>query len=143
LSPVDEIVVVAGAYELEQPSDNVSRGPSVRAVECADWSHGPGASLGCGLAALGQEVEVAVVVLADGPNLAPAAVDRVLEAWRQQGGIVAASYTGGRGHPLVLGREDWGDIPDEGLHARAARLVPCDDLGVPGDVDVPEDLTTT
>jgi CTP:molybdopterin cytidylyltransferase MocA len=137
LSPVDEIVVVAGAYTLEQSIDKVSQGPSARMVKCSDWSRGPGASLRCGLTALGPEVEAAVVVLADGPNLAPAAVDRVLEAWRAQGGIVAASYAGGRGHPLVLGREDWGDVPDEGLHARAARLVPCDDLGVPGDVDTP------
>jgi hypothetical protein len=44
------------------------------------------------------------------------------------------------GHPLVLGREDWSDIPDEGLRDRAVRLVPCDDLGPPGDVDTPADL---
>jgi len=54
--------------------------------------------------------------------------------------VVAAAYDGGRGHPLVLGRADWSDIPDEGLRDRAVRLVPCDDLGAPGDVDVPEDL---
>jgi hypothetical protein len=32
------------------------------------------------------------------------------------------------------------DVPDEGLRARAARRVPCDDLGPPGDVDTEEDL---
>ena len=30
-----------------------------------------------------------------------------------------------------------GDIPDEGLRAYEPRLVPCDDLGEPGDVDYP------
>ena len=35
---------------------------------------------------------------------------------------------------------DWDVIPDEGLRDRPVRLVPCDDLGAPGDVDVPEDL---
>ena len=33
-------------------------------------------------------------------------------------------------------------IPDEGLRDRPVRLVPCDDLGAPGDVDTPEDLET-
>ena len=81
-------------------------------------------------------------MLADGPDLSPAAVGRVLDAWRAVAAIVAASYDGGRGHPLVLGRADWGDVPDGGLHERPVRLVPCDDLGSPGDVDRPEDLAS-
>ena len=137
-SSVDEIVVVSGAHELRVPSDTVSQG--LRVVECRMWADGPGASLRCGLGALGQDVEVAVVVLADGPNLSPQAVERVLDDWRSHGGVVAASYDGGRGHPLVLGRADWTEIPDEGLRDRPVRLVPCDDLGGPGDVDTPEDL---
>lgn len=137
-APVDEIVVVGGAHELE-PRSSEPQGPPCRVVRCADWDRGPGSSLRCGLRALGAEVEAAVVVLADGPDLAPEAVDRVLDVWRAEGGVVAASYEGARGHPLVLGRSDWDDVPDEGLQARTVRLVPCDDLGAPGDVDTPED----
>jgi len=137
-SPVDEIVVVAGAHALDQPSDTVSQG--IRLVDCDDWSRGPGASLRCGLAALEDDVGAAVVVLADGPTLSPHAVERVLEEWRRGGGVVAASYGGQRGHPLVLGRDDWQAIPDDGLRDRPVRLVSCDDLGAPGDVDTPEDL---
>lgn len=130
---VADVVVVAGAYELE------ARG--VRVVTCADWERGPGASLRCGLAALGPKAEAAVVVLADGPELAPAAVERVLAAWRDGAGpVVAASYDGERGHPLVVAREVWAGVPDEGLRALAPALVPCDDLGPPGDVDAREDL---
>ena len=129
LGAVDQIVVVSGAYELED------------AVPCPDWERGPGASLRCGLAALKPEVEAAVVVLADGPELVPAAIDRVLAAWRGSGAaIVAASYAGNRGHPLVVDRSAWADIPDEGLRSHHALLVPCDDLGDPGDVDYPDDL---
>src|SRR5918996_859392 len=138
-APVDEIVVVSGAYELEPPSNSLLQGVSVRIVECAEWARGPGASLRCGLMALGQDVEAAVVVLADGPDLSPGAVERVLDAWRERGGVTAASYEGGRGHPLVLGRDDWDGIPDEGLRDRPVRLIPCDDLGSPGDVDTPDD----
>jgi CTP:molybdopterin cytidylyltransferase MocA len=130
---VEDVVVVAGAYPLEAEA--------VRVVNCSDWERGPGASLRCGLAVLAAETEAAVVVLADGPGLAPAAVERVLEAWRNGAGhLVAASYAGDRGHPLVLGRPLWDRVPDEGLRAEPALLVPCDDLGSPGDVDRPEDL---
>ena len=139
-SPVDEIVIVVGAYELELPSYELSQGRSARLVHCDEWGLGPGASLRCGLRTLGGDVDAAVVVLADGPNLSPAAVERVLRAWRMHGGVAAASYAGARGHPLVVPRELWDDVPDEGLNRRPARLIPCDDLGAPGDVDTPEDL---
>lgn len=138
-SPVDEIVVVEGAYSLG-PCGSELEAPPCRVVNCEEWERGPGASLRSGLAALEPGVEAAVVVLADGPHLAPGAVARVLDAWRAGGGVVAASYAGSRGHPLVLGRDDWTDVPDGGMHERPARLVPCDDLGAPGDVDAPSDL---
>ena len=64
----------------------------------------------------------------------------MLEAWRAEGGVVAASYGGERGHPLVVGRAEWSDVADEGLRVVSPRLVPCDDLGAPGDVDTPSDL---
>lgn len=132
-SPVDEVVVVEGAYSLERKE--------VRVVSCPEWADGPGASLRCGLAALGPGVEAAVVCLADGPNLSPHAVRRVLTAWRAGGSsVVAASYGGNRGHPLVLGRGAWESVPDEGMRALPAILVPCDDLGPPGDVDIADDL---
>lgn len=130
---VDEIVVVAGAYPLEAEGAQV--------VDCPQWERGPGASLRCGLRALDREAEAAVVVLADGPNLAPAAVERVLAKWREADSeLVAAGYDGERGHPLCVGRALWGEIPDEGLRALEPVLVPCDDLGRPGDVDRPADL---
>jgi CTP:molybdopterin cytidylyltransferase MocA len=126
-SEVDEVVVVSGAYALDTDA---------RVVDCPDWERGPGASLRCGLAALGPEVEAAVVVLADGPDLAPAAIDRVVAAWRTSGAdVLAASYGGDRGHPVLLTRRAWAAIPDEGARALEPLLVPCDDLGAPGDVD--------
>jgi CTP:molybdopterin cytidylyltransferase MocA len=125
------VLVVLGAHDVETDAPTVA---------CREWGRGPGASLRCGLAALPDDVVAAVVVLADGPELAPAAIDRVVEAWRTGGGVVAAAYRGARGHPLVLPRELWDAVPDEGMRSLPARLVPCDDLGRPGDVDVPADL---
>lgn len=137
-APIDEIVVVSGAHDL---SLCVSETQGTRVVHCAEWERGPGASLRCGLTALSPETNAAVVVLADGPDLAPATVARVIGAWQANGGdLVAASYDGARGHPLLIARVAWADVPDDGLRQRQPRLVPCDDLGSPGDVDVPDDL---
>jgi CTP:molybdopterin cytidylyltransferase MocA len=132
-SPVDEVLVVAGAHPVEAGAAWV--------VECPEWERGIGASLRCGLSTLGPGVEAAVVCLADGPNLSPDAVRRVLTTWRTGAGtVVAASYDGSRGHPVVIGRAAWGAVPDEGMKALPATLVPCEDLGTPGDVDSADDL---
>jgi nicotine blue oxidoreductase len=131
-----EIVAVEGAHPLSRES-----AAGARIVRCEDWLAGPGASLRCGLRALTHDVTAAVVVLADGPAISPDAVRRVLAAARRSGGeVVAASYGGVRGHPLVLARSAFGRVPDEGLRALEPELVPCDDLGFPGDVDTPADL---
>jgi len=126
-SVVDAVVVVEGAHPL-------AAAPGARVVHCDDWGRGPGASLRCGLAAL--DAEAAVVVLADGPDLDPRAVDRVVESWRELGGeAVAACYGGVRLHPVLLARSVWARIPDAGARGIEARLVRCDDLRAPGDVD--------
>jgi CTP:molybdopterin cytidylyltransferase MocA len=80
-------------------------------------------------------------VLADGPDLAPEAVDRVITAWREsRADVVAATYGGVRLHPVLLARSVWAQVPDEGARVLPALLVPCDDLGPPGDVDFADDL---
>jgi CTP:molybdopterin cytidylyltransferase MocA len=131
-SDVDDIVVVIGAYQVETEE---------RTVKCAEWERGPGASLRCGLEALGDDVEAAVVVLADGPSLDPRAVNRVISAWRAGSGpVVAATYGGQRLHPVLIDRSAWREVPDEGLRNVPAAAVECGDLAPPGDVDSPADL---
>jgi CTP:molybdopterin cytidylyltransferase MocA len=131
-SAADDVLVVLGAHEVDTDA---------RTVQCPDWERGVGASLRCGLRALPAEAEAAVVVLADGPELAPEAVDRVLEVWRESGAeVVAATYGGVRLHPVLLARAAWDRVPDEGARDLPALLVPCDDLGSPDDVDLPTDL---
>jgi len=131
-SAVDDLVVVAGAHDVDSDA---------RTVQCDEWERGIGASLRCGLRALPSEAEAAVVILADGPRLAPEAVDRVIAAWRATAEeVVAATYDGVRLHPVLLARSAWDRVPDEGARDLPAQLIPCDDLGAPGDVDRLEDL---
>jgi CTP:molybdopterin cytidylyltransferase MocA len=125
---LDGVLVVTGAHAVDVDVD---------VVHCPDWERGPGASLRCGLEALPASTEAAVVVLADGPDLDPSAIDRVIESWRSEGGdVVAATYGGVRLHPVLLARSAWGLVPDAGARGLEARPVACDDLAPPGDVDV-------
>jgi nicotine blue oxidoreductase len=122
-----ELVVVEGAYALDPPD-------GVRLVRCGDWKQGPGASLRCGLAALAPDVGRAAIVLADGPDLDPRAVERLLA---HDAAVAAATYDGRtRNHPVALDRSIWGSVPDEGARALEPVLVDCCDLRPPGDVDV-------
>lgn len=131
-SMVDDTLVVIGAYQVETEAPT---------VKCDEWERGPGASLRCGLEALSEDTEAAVVILADGPRINPLAIDRVIEAWEASGEeVLAASYGGQRGHPVLLARSAWDRVPDEGARSLEAVKIPCDDLGDPGDVDTPEDL---
>jgi CTP:molybdopterin cytidylyltransferase MocA len=131
-SSVPEVLVVLGAHDV--PS-------SAPTVHCPEWERGRGASLRCGLRALAPETAAAIVVLGDGPELSPAAIDRVREVWQESGAeVVAATYGGNRGHPVLLSRSVWERIPDAGARSLPALLVPCDDLGPPGDVDFAGDL---
>ena len=131
-SSVDDVVVVLGAYDVATDA---------RTVRCDEWERGIGASLRCGLRALPAQAEAAVAILADGPRLAPEAVDRVIAAWRATAEeVVAATYDGVRLHPVLLARSAWDRVPDEGARDLPAQLIPCDDLGAPGDVDRLEDL---
>ncbi|MEZ5100205.1 MAG: nucleotidyltransferase family protein [Thermoleophilia bacterium] len=137
-APITGVVVVLGAHPVD-----LEAAAGLRVVRCADWERGPGASLRAGLAELGPDVDAAVVVLADGPFVSPAAIERVVGAWREGAGdLVAASYDGKRSHPVALGRALWSRIPDDGGRALPVVLVPCDDLGAPGDVDTPDDLAS-
>jgi CTP:molybdopterin cytidylyltransferase MocA len=131
-SSVDGVLVVLGAHDLEV---------SAPVVRCGEWERGPGASLRCGLHALPETAKAAVVVLGDGPDLNPKAIDRLIAAWRAQPAeVVAATYGGVRLHPVLIARSAWNRIPDEGAKALDAVLVSCDDLGPPGDVDFADEV---
>ena len=135
-------VVVVGAHADDVLSGTELRG--VRAITNFAWGKGMASSLQAGLAALDASCDVALVVLADAPNLAAEAVRRVAAEARTDA-LVSAAYDGRRGHPVAIGRELWDRLPLTGeLGGKAIGapdvLVECGDLGEPGDADTPDGM---
>ncbi|GAA3377374.1 nucleotidyltransferase family protein [Streptomyces sannanensis] len=118
-----------------------------------DWEEGMGSSLRVGLASLaGTGAPAVLVSLVDQPGIGAAAVARVLSAYASPSSLVAASYDGKRGHPVLFGAEHWPGIRASATGDRGARayleehkgaitLVECSDIAEAYDIDTEEDLT--
>ncbi|MEU2251196.1 nucleotidyltransferase family protein [Streptomyces sp. NPDC019224] len=118
-----------------------------------EWTEGMGSSLRAGLGALaGAGADAALVLLVDQPGIDARAVARVRAAYRDRTSLVAASYAGERGHPVLFGADLWADIAagavgDQGArgflraHREALTLVECSDVAQAYDIDTPADLS--
>ena len=108
----DPVLVVLGAW--------VGDVPGAEVVVHDGWADGMGSSLRAGLAALEPRAEVdrVLVTLVDLPGLTAAAVRRLLEA---DVDLAAASYSGERGHPVLLGRAHWAGAAASAEGDRGAR----------------------
>ena len=75
-------------------------------VENPHHAQGLGSSLRAGIAALGPDSDGAVVCLADMPEVGPALIDRLIEAYDPDSGIEIAAPVrdGRRGNPVLWGR---------------------------------------
>ncbi|MFE0648361.1 NTP transferase domain-containing protein [Streptomyces sp. NPDC059534] len=123
-------------------------------VENPGWAEGMGSSLRVGLASLeadGRGVDAALVLLVDQPGIGAEAVARVRAAYGSRDSLVAASYDGQRGHPVLFGAGHWagiaaGAVGDRGArdylaaHRDAITPVDCSDVAEPYDIDTEADL---
>ncbi|UQX03728.1 nucleotidyltransferase family protein [Streptomyces sp. RerS4] len=142
------VVLGASAAEVRERADL----SGCVVVDNPDWAEGMGSSLRVGLTSLaGTGADAALVSLVDQPGIGPAAVARVREAYRSPSSLVAASYDGERGHPVLFGSHRWADIAatatgDQGArvhlreHAGDVMLVECGDIAAAYDIDTPPDL---
>ena len=148
-SRLDEVLVVVGA-RADEILAAVDLGRA-RALLNPDHAAGMSTSLRAGLAALGPNVERAVVILGDQPAISAELLDELLDLQDRSGLPAAAlSFDGLLHPPVVLRRELWGDLAslegDVGCRAVirtrpelvAAVPVP-GGLRHPVDVDTPED----
>lgn len=98
---VDELVVVLG-HEAE-PFMEALAGVPVRFVRNPDPEAGQGSSIACGISALVQGVEAAVIALGDQPVLPPEVLPRLLQTFKQtRQTIVAPVYRGVQGTPVLF-----------------------------------------
>lgn len=143
----DPVVVVLGASS-DEVLDRARLSGAVVVVNPM-WPTGMGSSLQAGLDRVARtSCSAAVILPVDMPGVTAAAVRR-LHAHAAPEALVAASYAGARGHPVLLGAEHWpgvrgaatGDAGARGyLRGREVNLVNCDDVSEGFDVDQPDDL---
>ena len=141
-----DVLVVAGAVPLVVPEAQV--------VDNAQWESGMGSSLVAGLAHLAAGSSSAtVVLLVDTPWVGDLAVARLIAAHATGSVAAQATYAGGPGHPVLLGRAVWDDVAglavgDQGArgwlrtHRELVTAVACDGTGEDRDVDRPDDLVS-
>jgi CTP:molybdopterin cytidylyltransferase MocA len=114
---------------------------------CTDWAEGQSASLRAGIKAL-RASDAVVITLGDQPLISAEAISRVVTSRSPDTPVVQAEYAGIPGHPVLLEHELFpslirvrGDRGARDLIAQTARrLVRCDGLGSPRDVDTPAEL---
>lgn len=149
LEGTDPQIVVVGAA-----ADDVIRllPPTARAAYNPDHHTGMGSSLIAGLAALSDEVDAALIMLVDLPDVPPAATRRLLDyvsglaqPQRDAPHILArASYHGQPSHPVLIGKAHFSGVAVAAQNDKGARdylasghviLIECGDLGSGDDVD--------
>ena len=161
----DPIVAVIGAAA-DKVRSTVDWGAAV-IIENPLWVSGMGSSLRAGLSALdgadihgddihdadigGDNIDAALILLVDTPGITAAAIERVANAARAgdaRQALLAASYGGQQGHPVLIGRSHWAGVAASAIgdtgakpHLRAhrdeLRLIACDDIADGTDIDRP------
>ena len=147
-SGAGETIVVTGANAADVRG--ALAGLAVRFVDNPEYRKGMSTSLAAGILALAPGTEAAIIALGDQPLVPAAAYAGVLaEFAKDRPAIIAASYHGVRGHPVLFAAEAFSELiaerGDRGARAvigkdpRRVRYVELS-LPVPADVDDPEAL---
>ncbi|MBM4032682.1 MAG: nucleotidyltransferase family protein [Planctomycetes bacterium] len=147
--PVDDAVVVVGKDG--QEIAEALAGRAVRFVTNPDPDGEMLGSVRCGLRALPQGCEAALVVLGDQPGLTAGAVAELVRAFRASGSaIVVPAHRGRRGHPVLIAARYHDEVVSrhDGVGLRGllqahpdAVLEVAAEPAVLDDVDVPSDYT--
>lgn len=142
-----EVVVVVGAEAAAVRE--ALRGLKVRIVLNENWAEGMGGSIARGVAALGEEIDAAVIALGDQPRITPVHLrtlaERVIDSDQS---IVASSYDGVLGAPAAFARSEFGRLQGLTGDVGARHLVrngeePVEAVFFDGanlDVDTPDDV---
>jgi molybdenum cofactor cytidylyltransferase len=146
---VRDIVVVTGGAQ--QEVEKVTEPYPVQRVHNSDHASGEMlSSLQCGLRALTDETEAALIGLGDQPQVEARTVRLVCDSFRDHpSGLVVPSFNMRRGHPWLVARSLWGELlnmqpqasPRDFLNRHAAQIqyVETDTSSILADLDTPQD----
>lgn len=148
-SSVDDILVISGHRAQEVAA--VAREYGVPTVHNPDYAKGEMlSSLQRALGHLDAAADAVLVMLADQPLVTPSLINQIVSAYQEGAGdLVAPSYEGRRGNPVLIGRRyfeevaalPWGLAPRALLrrHPTDLHLVPVASEAVLVDIDRPEE----
>jgi molybdenum cofactor cytidylyltransferase len=146
---LDEIVVVTGGSS-QQVAAALQGYPARIAYNPRYAEDQMALSLQAGLASLPAGVEAALIALGDQPQMQPAVVRQVLQAYQgSRAPLVFPSYHMRRGHPWIIARSLWADLLEmPGANSLRELLQPfvdqiayvlVDDDSILRDLDTPDD----
>jgi molybdenum cofactor cytidylyltransferase len=141
------LVVVGGAQDAVAAA---LAGLPLQLIANPEYVAGQSTSLRAGIAALGQDADAVVVLLGDQPFVTAAIVERLVAEWRaSEAAIVAPTYAGQRGNPVLFARPMFPELlaiqGDQGARGVLAadrarvRVVAFDDPRPLADIDTPDD----
>ena len=146
---ISNILVVTGGAKADVEKA-VDRYP-VHKIHNPDYAAGEMlSSLQCGIRALSDGVQAALIGLGDQPQVQEASVRAICKAYRaDRSDLIVPSFQRKRGHPWLASRPLWNEIlalqPPETLrdflnrHAEQIKYVNLDTPTILADLDTPED----
>jgi molybdenum cofactor cytidylyltransferase len=148
-SDVHDLVVVTG-YQAAAVSA-VAQATGVETIYNPDYATGEMlSSLKTAVAQLPAHIQAVLVMLADQPLVGPEIINQLLSAyWRDEGDLIAPTFKGQRGNPVLIGRAYFDDLlalpagaaPRALLHRYQERLhlLPVHSDAILIDLDRPEE----
>lgn len=148
-SSLGEVIVVTG-HEREGVEAKLAAWP-VRPIFNSNYQTGEMlSSIQCGLSALSSEVQAALIVLGDQPQLETSVIGRLIEAYQLGSGrLIIPNFKVRRGHPILVDQVFWPEILTLDLektlrdvivtHADEIHYVAVETDSVLHDIDTPEE----
>lgn len=150
---IEDLLVITGGAR-EQVEKAIAPYP-IRRIYNMDYAQGEMlSSIQCGLWAMPDRVQAALIGLGDQPQVQEQSVRLVCEAYKQgKSSLVVPSFQMRRGHPWLIARPLWHELlqmqspksPRDFLnrHAGEIQYVEVDTPSILADLDTPEDYQTS
>ena len=150
-SSADSTVVVLG-YQSDIIQEIIQNKEIITIIN-KDYKKGLSSSLQCGISALPDDCDAAIIILADMPNIKSKIIDSLINNFNPQKNksIIIPTFNGKRGNPILLDRKYFPDIisvkGDKGAkdiivnNKNSILEIPQKDSSVLNDIDTKEDLS--